>query len=130
VIHLLRALQADFQGAIVVVTHHLGVIAELCDRVAVMYAGEVVEEGLVDDIFHAPRHPYTAALIACDPATLVAGAGPLPTIGVRLPDLRAPPKACAFAPRCTRAMEVCHRDPPPRVTLQNGQSALCHLETA
>ena len=89
VIHLLRALQQDFQGAIVVVTHHLGVIAELCDRVAVMYAGEVVEEGAVDDIFHAPRHPYTAALIACDPATLVAGSGPLPTIAGRLPDLRA-----------------------------------------
>lgn len=130
VIHLLRALRTDFQGAIVVVTHHLGVIAELCDRVAVMYAGEVVEEGLVDDIFHNPCHPYTAALIACDPATLVPGSGPLPTIGGRLPDLRAPPKACAFAPRCTHAKEVCHQTPPPRVTLPNGQTALCHLVTA
>lgn len=130
VIHLLRALQTDFQGAIVVVTHHLGVIAELCDRVAVMYAGEVVEEGAVDDIFHAPRHPYTAALIACDPATLVAGSGPLPTIGGRLPDLRAPPVACAFAPRCTHATEVCRNTAPPRVTLPNGQSVLCHLVTA
>lgn len=130
VIHLLRSLQADFQGAIVVVTHHLGVIAELCDRVAVMYAGEVVEEGAVDDIFHAPRHPYTAALIACDPATLVAGSGPLPTIGGRLPDLRAPPKGCAFAARCTHAQDICRQTPPPRATLPNGQTALCHLVTA
>jgi oligopeptide/dipeptide ABC transporter ATP-binding protein len=130
VIHLLRALQQDFQGAIVVVTHHLGVIAELCDRVAVMYAGEVVEEGLVDDIFHAPRHPYTAALIACDPATLMAGAGPLPTIGGRLPDLRTPPAACAFAPRCPRAQDICNHTPPPRVTLPSGHTALCHMVTA
>jgi oligopeptide/dipeptide ABC transporter ATP-binding protein len=129
VIHLLRALQQDFQGGIVVVTHHLGVIAELCDRVAVMYAGEIVEEGPVDNIFHAPRHPYTAALIACDPATLVVGSGPLPTIGGRLPDLRAPPKGCAFAPRCTLAQDICRHTPPARVMLPNGQTALCHLVT-
>ncbi len=129
VIHLLRALQRDFQGAIVVVTHHLGVIAELCDRVAVMYAGEVVEEGLVDDIFHAPRHPYTVALIASDPAALAAGAGPLPTIGGRLPDLRVAVAGCAFAPRCTMAVDRCHTAPPPRVALPNGQFALCHLVT-
>ena len=127
VIHLLRSLQTDFQGAIVVVTHHLGVIAELCDRVAVMYAGEVVEEGAVDDIFHRPRHPYTAAMLACDPATLLAGSGHLPTIGGRLPDLRATPAACAFAPRCTRAQDICHHTPPRRVTLPNSQTALCHL---
>ena len=130
VIHLLRALQQDFQGAIVVVTHHLGVIAELCDRVAVMYAGEVVEEGLVDDIFHSPRHPYTQALIACDPASLKAGSGPLPTIGGRLPDLRQPLQGCAFAPRCAQVMEVCRTSPPPRVALGNGQAALCHRVTA
>ncbi len=126
VIHLLRALQRDYQGAIIIVTHHLGVIAELCDRVVVMYAGEVVEEGLVDDIYHAPRHPYTRALIACDPATINETTGRLPTIGGRLPDLRKSPQGCAFAPRCTIAKDHCHTMRPPRVNVSNGQYAFCH----
>ncbi len=67
IVRLLAGLRRDFGGAIVIVTHHLGVVAQLCDRVAVMYAGEVVEEGPVDAVFHAPRHPYTRALLACDP---------------------------------------------------------------
>jgi ABC-type dipeptide/oligopeptide/nickel transport system ATPase component len=75
IIHLLRNLRTSFDGAIVIVTHHLGVIAELCDRVAVMYAGEVVEEGPVDALFHDPRHPYTRALLACDPAVVEPGSG-------------------------------------------------------
>ncbi len=72
IIHLLRELRTGFGGAIIIVTHHLGVIAELADRVAVMYAGEVVEDGPVDAIFHDARHPYTQALLACDPAILAA----------------------------------------------------------
>ena len=70
IIHLFRELRRDYGGGILIVTHHLGVVAELCDRVCVMYRGEVVEEGAVDDIFHNPRHPYTRALLACDPARL------------------------------------------------------------
>ena len=129
IIHLLRALQADFRGAIIIVTHHLGVIAELCDRVVVMYAGQVVEEGLVDDIYHAPRHPYTAALLACDPATLHAGGGRLPTIGGRLPDLMHPGPGCSFAPRCGQVRDLCHKTPPPRVAVSGRHSASCHAVT-
>src|SRR5688500_16800506 len=70
VIHLLKALQRDFGCSILFVSHHLGVIAELCDRVAVMYAGEVAERGSVRDIFHHPRHPYTQKLLQCDPARI------------------------------------------------------------
>ena len=124
IIHLLRALRADFDGAIVIVTHHLGVIAELCDRVAVMYAGEVVEEAAVDDLFHDPRHPYSRALLACDPAVVIPGTGHLPTIGGRVPDLSALPAGCAFAARCPLADALC-RTSPPRVAGQ-GRSVLCH----
>ncbi|QIG47242.1 ABC transporter ATP-binding protein [Nordella sp. HKS 07] len=80
IIHLFRELRSDFGGGILIVTHHLGVVAELCDRVYVMYRGEVVEEGAVDDIFHTPRHPYTRALLACDPARLREPTPYLPVI--------------------------------------------------
>jgi len=125
IVHLLRDLRTTFDGAIVIVTHHLGVIAELCDRVAVMYAGEVVEEGPVDAIFHDPQHPYTRALLACDPAVVDPGSGRLPTIGGRLPDLTAPPRGCAFQPRCGMAVTDC-QNPVPRRTWAVGRSVLCH----
>ena len=126
IIHLLRQLRQDYQGAIIIVTHHLGVIAELCDRVVVMYAGQVVEEGLVDDIYHAPRHPYTAALIACDPGAISAVGDRLPSIGGQLPDLIRPGPGCAFAPRCGVVKDLCHNTPPPRIAVSATQRALCH----
>ena len=126
IIHLLRELRQDFQGAIIIVTHHLGVIAELCDRVVVMYAGQVVEQGLVDDIYHAPRHPYTAALIACDPGAIATVGARLPSIGGQLPDLMHPGPGCAFAPRCGQALDLCHTTAPPRVAVSVTHSALCH----
>jgi len=128
IIHLLRDLRTSFQGAIVIVTHHLGVIAELCDRVAVMYAGEVIEDGSVDAIFHDPQHPYTRALLACDPAVVDPSSGRLPTIGGRIPDLTALRPGCAFLPRCTVALSACQR-PPPRIALAKGRSVLCHRGT-
>ena len=126
IIHLLRELRRDHQGAIVVVTHHLGVVGELCDRVYVMYAGEMVEQASVDTLYHAARHPYTRALIACDPANLKRQERVLPTIPGRLPDLRYPPKGCAFADRCAIVRPVCRVESPPRVDLGGGHSALCH----
>jgi len=80
IIHLFRELRRDYGGGILIVTHHLGVVAELCDRVYVMYQGEVVEGGDVDDIFHKPRHPYTRALLACDPARIIERTSYLPVI--------------------------------------------------
>ena len=80
IIQLFRELRQDYGGGILIVTHHLGVVAELCDRVYVMYRGDVVEEGPVDDIFHNPRHPYTRALINCDPARLPERSDYLPVI--------------------------------------------------
>lgn len=126
IIQLLRELRSDYQGAIIVVTHHLGVVAELCDRVYVMYAGQVVEQGLVDDIYHAPKHPYTSALIACDPAHFEEHTPILPTIAGRLPDLMNPPQGCSFAARCVLANELCRTTVPPWVKISQTQSALCH----
>ncbi|MGL4237261.1 ABC transporter ATP-binding protein [Tabrizicola sp.] len=126
ILHLLRELRRDHHGVILVVTHHLSVVGELCDRVLVMYAGEVVEEAPVDALFHAPRHPYTQALMACDPAVLSGRVSPLPTIPGRLPDLVTPPPGCAFAARCPIATPRCQREPPPRVVVSPGHSALCH----
>ncbi|NBE07529.1 ABC transporter ATP-binding protein [Paragemmobacter ruber] len=128
IIHLLRDLRSSFDGAIVVVTHHLGVIAELCDRVAVMYAGEVVEEAGVDALFRDPRHPYTRALLSCDPAVVMPGSGHLPTIGGRIPDLMALPAGCAFAARCGMAEAGCAA-PVPRHQ-EAGRSVLCHRSAA
>ena len=126
IIHLLRELRNIHQGAIIVVTHHLGVVAELCDRVYVMYAGEVVEEALVDDLFHAPAHPYTRALLACDPAHLEERTTLLPTIPGHVPDLATPIAGCSFADRCSLAAAVC-RTAPPFVKLSTTQSARCHM---
>jgi peptide/nickel transport system ATP-binding protein len=128
IIHLLRDLRTSFDGAIVVVTHHLGVIAELCDRVAVMYAGEVVEEAGVDALFHDPRHPYTRALLSCDPAVVLPGSGHLPTIGGHVPDLTALPSGCAFVARCAMADAGCAATVPRRVGA--GRSVLCHRSAA
>jgi oligopeptide/dipeptide ABC transporter ATP-binding protein len=129
IIHLFRELRRLHHGGIIIVTHHLGVIAELCDRVSVMYAGEVVEEAPVDDIFHAPRHPYTQALLACEPENIVETAGVLPVIPGRVPNLVRPPVGCGFRERCHCALPVCRETPPPVVEAK-GHAARCHRVTA
>ncbi|WP_027054657.1 ABC transporter ATP-binding protein [Mesorhizobium erdmanii] len=126
IIHLLRELRRDYNGIIIVVSHHLGVIAELCDRVYVMYAGEVVEGGEVDAIFHDARHPYTQALLACDPARFHERLDRLPTIPGSLPNLTQPPSGCVYAPRCDRAFARCATVAPPLVNLVASHVARCH----
>ncbi|WP_299621240.1 ABC transporter ATP-binding protein [Pelagibius sp.] len=125
-IELLHDLQRDIGCSILFISHHLGVIAELCDQVIVMYAGEVVERGTVRQIFHRPRHPYTAKLFECDPARLHGRSRMLPTIPGEVPDLRARPKGCVFAPRCHRVTEQCGERPPAQ-TFESGHAALCWL---
>src|SRR3546814_7366736 len=80
IIHLLRELQREFEASILFISHHLGLIAELCDYVVILYAGQVVERGSVHDIFHRPSHPYTEALLTCDPARIKDATRDLPTI--------------------------------------------------
>ncbi|QKC82526.1 ABC transporter ATP-binding protein [Mesorhizobium sp. NZP2077] len=130
IIHLLRELRREFNGIIIVVSHHLGVIAELCDRVYVMYAGEVVEGGEVDAIFHDARHPYTQALLACDPARFHERLDRLPTIPGSLPSLTQPPSGCVYAPRCDRTFAPCGSMAPPLVKLGAAHVARCHAVTS
>ncbi len=128
IIELLRELQQEMGCAIVFVSHHLGTVAELCDDVTVMYAGEVIERGSVRDVFHKAAHPYTLALLECDPARIEVATRQLPTISGTLPDLIDVPEGCIFAPRCRHVWERCRAERPPAYTASGPQHrAACHL---
>ncbi len=128
IIHLIRELQTEMQATILLVSHNLGLIAELCDEVVVMYAGEVVEHGDVREIFYNAAHPYTKALLQCDPARELIRTRSLPTIPGDVPDLHAKPKGCVFAARCPQAFEACREDRPgDHATGADGHKARCHL---
>ncbi|SNZ21343.1 ABC transporter ATP-binding protein [Cohaesibacter gelatinilyticus] len=132
IIERLHQLQQEFDCAILFISHHLGVIAELCDRVVVMYAGTVVESGDVREIFHDPKHPYTRRLIDCDPGHIKERARVLPTIPGEVPDLAKLPGGCIFRGRCYQAMPHCAKVPP-LTKLKEGHHAACwlnHEETA
>ncbi len=127
IIHLLRELQQRMGCSILFISHHLGVIAELCDYVVVMYGGEIVERGTVRDIFHRPAHPYTRKLLECDPARMSEITRIQPVIPGEVPDLANLPDGCIFAQRCHRAFDLCHRQAPSDQTLARGHVSRCHL---
>jgi peptide/nickel transport system ATP-binding protein len=128
IIELLRELQREMGCAIVFVSHNLETVAELCDDVTVMYAGEVVERGSVRDVFHNAAHPYTQALLECDPARIEVATRQLPTIPGTLPDLIDVPMGCIFAPRCRHVWEKCHVEHPTGLAASSPQHrAACHL---
>ena len=127
ILHLLRSLRSEINGAILFISHNLGAVAELCDRVVVLYAGEVVEQGNVADIFARPQHPYTKALLECDPARIEQATRTLPTIPGDVPNLLNVPAGCVFAPRCSVAIETCRTAPPPDVAAGVDHTARCHL---
>jgi oligopeptide/dipeptide ABC transporter ATP-binding protein len=126
-IELLKALQREIGCAILFVSHHLGVIAELCDRVNVMYAGEVVESGPIRPVFQRPQHPYTQRLLACDPARVRERTRHLPTIRGDLPDLVDLPPGCVFADRCPAVFEPCRKAPPPPLATTEVELVRCYL---
>jgi len=126
-LRLLKELQDRHRLAMIFVTHNLGIVARMCDRVAVMYAGRIVEAGPVDAIFGAPRHPYTRALLESVPR-LSESTDWLTAIEGQPPDLAALPPGCAFAPRCLRAMDRCRTEEPPDFTPAPGRSSRCWLE--
>lgn len=125
IIKRLRELQDGIGCSILFISHHLGVIAELCDEVVVMYAGEVVESGTVRDVFHAPAHPYTRALLECDPGHLKEKTRNLPTIPGSIPDLVKLPAGCVFADRCPKRFDACSRRPA-MVETSGGHWTACH----
>jgi oligopeptide/dipeptide ABC transporter ATP-binding protein len=123
---LLRDLQRAHGLALIFITHNLGIVAKMCDSVAVMYAGRLVESGSVRQIFNAPAHPYTKALIESIPRLGDATAR-LTAIDGQPPDPTALPSGCAFHPRCPRAMEQCRAEAPPAFPVAPGQIAACWL---
>ena len=114
VLDLMRGLKRKTNAAIVLISHDLGVVAEICDEVAVMYAGEIVEQAPVDALFKAPQHPYTIGLLASIPR-FDRRVKTLATIEGSLPDMSELPQGCRFAPRCPFASEICVSGPPPVV---------------
>lgn len=125
IIHRLRELQRDFNCSILFISHHLGVIAELCDEVVVMYAGEVCESGSTSAVFGSPRHPYTRKLLECDPAGIRQRSRQLPVIAGSLPSLVELPRGCIFRERCEHSFARCDVESP-RLSGGSHRSA-CHL---
>ena len=125
IIGRLQQLQQDFGCAVLFISHHLGVIAELCDDVVVMYAGEVVESGPMRDVFLEPRHPYTRKLLECDPARIEDVSRNLPVIAGGLPDLVDLPEGCVFRARCDVAIDACARERPRHDSADH--SVACHV---
>jgi len=121
VLSLMKALQQKSGTAIVLITHDLGIVASMADRVAVMYAGQVVECGKVEDVFSRSLHPYTRALRNALPG-MHTGASHLPSIAGQPPDLRRDITGCAFAPRCAFAMQACYQETPMVHELSPGAS--------
>ncbi len=124
IIHRLEQLQRDFGCSILFISHHLGVIAELCHEVVVMYAGEVVECGPTREVFLNPRHPYTRKLLECDPARIAARTKDLPVIEGGLPDLVKLPEGCIFRDRCDQSVARCATERP-RLS-GAGHTVACH----
>jgi len=127
IINRLRKLHTDLGCSILFVSHHLGLVAEFCDDVVVMYAGKVVESGTVRDIFHRPYHPYTRALLECDPARIKTKTRHLPTISGEIPDLVHLRNQCIFTERCGQNENGCRLAPPPLIEIEPGHFVSCHL---
>jgi oligopeptide/dipeptide ABC transporter ATP-binding protein len=125
-LNLLRDLQREHGLALIFITHNLGIVAKMCDQLAVMYAGRVVEQGPVSRIFSAPAHPYTKALLGAIPR-MTDNREHLTAIEGQPPDLSSLPPGCAFAPRCPMAVARCRVEAPPEVAIDEGRTARCWL---
>jgi oligopeptide transport system ATP-binding protein len=124
ILELFADLRRDFNTSLVLITHDLGVVAGLADRVAVMYAGRIVEQAPVDALFETPRHPYTQALLASTPR-VDQDETDLKVIRGQPPNLQHLPPGCAFAPLCPHVIERCHDAPPPLEAVAENQSVAC-----
>ena len=126
VLEMMEGLKQKINSAIIMITHDLGIVAQICDKVGIMYAGEIIESGRVEDIYHAKdHHPYTVGLFGSIPNLMVKTKRLNPIAGMA-PDPMHLPQGCKFYPRCTRAMEVCKTTPPPPVS-QGTHTICCHL---
>lgn len=126
ILDLMRELRHKLGMSILIITHNLGVIAEMCDRVAVMYAGNIVEQADLKTLFKSPKHPYTNALLAAVPK-VGTKKGELASIPGMVPSLITPPPGCKFHPRCPHAMDICRKKFPRMIEIGKGQLARCYL---
>lgn len=127
IIELMKDIQKKTGMAIIFITHNLGVVAEICDKVAVMYAGHIVEKGLVDDIFYQPKHPYTIGLLESMPRVDAEDYERLIPISGTPVDMLNPPAGCPFGPRCRHCMKICLRKTPPLFEAGNDHYSACWL---
>ncbi|MFC1870504.1 ABC transporter ATP-binding protein [Chloroflexota bacterium] len=123
---LLKEVQEESKVGMIFITHDFGIVAEMCDKVGVMYAGKIVETASIRDLFNKPLHPYTTALMNCLPK-LTANQGKLTSIEGQPPDLANPPPGCSFAPRCSHSMEICQREYPGDVAVDKNHHVSCWL---
>ena len=126
ILSILADLRRNFDTALLLITHNLGIVAEACDRVAVMYAGKIVEEGGARDVFGDPAHPYTRELLR---STISLDTTELHSIPGAPPNLISPPTGCRFHPRCPDAMKICAERPPVEEELDGRRRVLCWLHT-
>ncbi len=124
IVQILNDLRRNFQTALLLITHNVGIVAEACDRVAVMYAGRIVEQGAVADVFENPQHPYTRELLRSTISLRTTGLNFIPGAP---PDLVDPPDGCRFHPRCPEAMAVCATKNPINIARPSGGRVECWL---
>ena len=125
ILDLLRQLVAETQAALIMITHDLGVVAGMCERVNVMYAGTFVETGSADEVFSAPRHPYTLGLLQSVPRLDIGRRQELKAITGQPRDMLSPPTSCPFAPRCRSRIERCDAELPRLLPVETGQRIAC-----
>jgi len=127
IMNLLKRLQAELQLTYVLISHNLGVVSHICDRVAVMYLGRIVETAPREQLFFDPKHPYTEALLHAVPSPDPGRARRRTVLGGDIPSPANPPSGCAFHPRCPHAMPRCARETPLPTRLPGGRTVACHL---
>ena len=126
ILQLIKSLQEQMDSSVILITHDLGVVANICHRVIILYCGKIMESGTIDEIFYDPRHPYTIGLLGC--VNNPEKDQELHPIPGSPPDLLQPPAGCPFVDRCEKAMKICKRMPPPVSTLSPTHSCSCWLE--
>ncbi len=125
-IDLLARLKKEYNISLILISHNLGLVAEIADRIAVMYGGKLMEVGNAEDIFARPMHPYTEGLIGCVP-NIKMDQEKLVSMPGSPPDLVNPPSGCRFSPRCPKVMDICTEKEPPLKTHKNGRQVACWL---
>jgi oligopeptide/dipeptide ABC transporter ATP-binding protein len=127
ILELIKEIQTEFNSAIILITHNMGIIAEIADDIAVMYMGRIVERGTTRTVFNQPAHPYTQALLKSVPVLGIGGKKRLEPIRGTTPDPRFLPEGCPFSPRCDKAQKICSEMMPEETDLGDGHMASCHF---